>query len=352
MLDYIIVGLGLSGMAVAEELDRRGKNFMVYEDNSQSSSYVAGGIFNPVILKRFTLAWNAAEQIKVALPFYEGMEEKLDVKLIHKWNIYRRFHSIEEQNDWFIASDKPKLSPFLDPELKKNKNPNLIANYSLGKVDGTGNIDTEKLLDNYRGYLEAKTSLTLSRFNYSNLQIEKDHVKYNDVLAKKIIFCEGFGLKQNPYFKYLPLRGNKGEYIIVYAPDLKLDFAVKSSVFLMPLGDNYYKVGATYDHQDKTPEVTEKAKEKLVSDLKSLIKCEFEVVDQIAGIRPAVSDRKPLVGVHPEFQNIYCCNGFGSRGVLIAPNMARMLIDHIEDGTPLNSEVNLERFTKKHFLIN
>ena len=73
------------------------------------------------------------------------------------------------------------------------------------------------------------------------------------------------------------------------------------------------------------------------------------MVDQVAGIRPAVSDRKPLVGSHPEISNMYCCNGYGSRGVLIAPNMAKMLIEHIEDGKQLDPEVDLDRFTKKHF---
>ena len=349
MLDYIIVGLGLSGLAIAEELERRNKKFVVFEDNSQNSSYVAGGIFNPVILKRFTPAWNADEQMQTALPFYKDLELKLGVKLIHNWNIYRRFHSVEEQNDWFIASDKPRLSRFLDPKLKKNDNPNLIADYSLGKVEHTGNIDTENLLDNYRTYLKNNDKIRFGRFEHSRLQIKGSQFEYEGLKANNIIFCEGFGLRNNPYFNYLPLRGNKGEYITIYSEDLKLDFAVKSSVFLMPLGNNLYKAGATYNHSDKTPDVTSEAREKLVSSLKELIKCEFEVVDQVAGIRPAVSDRRPLVGAHPEIENLYCCNGYGSRGVLIAPNMAKMLVNHIEDDAELDPEVDLQRFTKKHF---
>ncbi|QYA25220.1 FAD-binding oxidoreductase [Gramella sp. MT6] len=352
MLDYIIVGLGLSGLAVAEELEKRDKSFLVFEDNSQSSSYVAGGIFNPVILKRFTPAWNAAEQMKTAIPFYEKLEQKLHVKLIHHWNIYRRFHSAEEQNDWFIASDKPNLSRFLDPELKRNDNPNLIAEYSLGKVLHTGNIDTGNLLDSYRQHLKDDDRLRIESFDYSNLEIQDECFVYNGLKAKKVIFCEGFGLKKNPWFNYLPLRGNKGEYITIYSEELKLDFAVKASVFLMPLGNNLYKAGATYDHLDKTPETTAKARERLVKDLKGIIKCDFDVVDQEAGIRPAVADRKPLVGLHPEIANMYCCNGFGSRGVLIAPNMSKALMDFIENSTELDAEIDLARFTKKHFLSN
>lgn len=349
MVDYIVVGLGLSGLAVAEELEKYRRSFLVYEDNSQQSSYVAGGIFNPVILKRFTPAWNAAEQMKTALPFYKQLETKLGVSLVNKWNIYRRFHSVEEQNDWFVGTDKPQLSAFLDPQLKRNENPNLDAEFSLGKVRHTGNIDTAKLLDEYRRYLDKKGLIKNESFDYSELRLEKEYLEYRGIKARRIIFCEGFGLKQNPYFNYLPLRGNKGEYIIIRSKELKLKFAVKSSVFLMPLGNDLYKVGATYDNLDKSPGTTQKAREKLVNELNKFIKCDFQVVSQVAGIRPAVSDRKPLVGEHPEIANMYCCNGFGSRGVLIAPNMSAALMKHIENGADLDSEINLQRFTKKHY---
>ena len=349
MLDYIVVGLGLSGLAVSEELIKRNKNFVVFEDNSQNSSYVAGGLFNPVILKRFTPAWNAAEQLKLALPFYEELERKLQVKLIHKWSIYRRFHSPEEQNNWFAASDNPQIEPFLDSQLHKNTNPNVNAAYSFGKVLGTGNIDTTKLLDTYRDYIQFRDCFKQERLVYEELQIKEDHVQYRDILARKIIFCEGFGLKKNPYFGYLPIQGNKGEYITVYSDNLKLNHAIKSSVFILPLGDDLYKVGATYDHSDKSPVPTTAAREKLVKQLRDVVNCDFEVVDQVAGIRPAVSDRRPILGVHPEHSILYCCNGFGSRGVLIAPSMAPQLLAHIEEGRELEAEVDIQRFTKKYY---
>ncbi|MGY8910456.1 MAG: NAD(P)-binding protein, partial [Flavobacteriales bacterium] len=50
-IDYIIVGLGLAGLAFAEQLLKAGKTFLVFENHSQISSLVAGGVYNPVILK-------------------------------------------------------------------------------------------------------------------------------------------------------------------------------------------------------------------------------------------------------------------------------------------------------------
>tara|TARA_B100000886_G_scaffold50907_1_gene31304 strand:- start:445 stop:612 length:168 start_codon:yes stop_codon:yes gene_type:complete len=50
------------------------------------------------------------------------------------------------------------------------------------------------------------------------------------------------------------------------------------------------------------------------------------------------------VGHHKSYKNLYILNGLGSRGVLIAPTVAKNLIDFIEDGIPLSDEININRF--------
>lgn len=344
MLDYIIVGAGLSGICIAEELIKRGKTLIVFENNSQSSSTVAGGIFNPVILKRFTLAWNAGKQLETALPFYQSLEKKLESNLIYDLAVYRKFNSVEEQNNWFNAMDKHLLEPFLDARLTPSVNQNIPSDYSFGRVKGTGRIDTSLLIWKYREYLKSINSLTSSGLDYTQLDIDEDGVSYNGIRANRIIFCEGFGLIDNPWFNFLPLHGNKGEYLVIRSKDLKLEVAVKSSVFILPLGEDLYKIGATYDPRDITEDPTAGARATLVSQVKKMITCDFEIVDQVAGIRPATKDRKPLVGQHPHFSPLFCCNGFGSRGVLIAPTVARDFVAYLEDGTILDPEIDLKRF--------
>lgn len=348
MLDYIIVGAGLSGIAVAEKLIDSGKNIRVFENNSQSSSTVAGGIYNPVILKRFTLAWEADEQLKMAIPFYESLEEKLKISIIREMPIYRKFHSVEEQNNWFEAMDKPSVAAFLSPKLLSELNPNIPSDFSFGMVKNTGVINTELLLDAYRIYLTELDVFISEDFHYDMLQLKNDQFSYKGFQAKRIIFCDGFGMTRNPFFNNLPLNGNKGEYLIIKSEALKLEVAVKSSVFLLPLGNDLYKVGATYNNDDKTPEPTVEAKEYLLEKLRALITCDFEVVGQVAGIRPATADRKPLVGEHLEYKGMFCCNGFGSRGVLIGPTVARKLIDSIENKTPIPSDIDIRRFAGKY----
>ncbi len=349
MLDYLVVGLGLSGLSICNHLENRGRSFVVFENDSQSSSKIAGGIYNPVILKRFTLAWEADKQINYAMPFYKNLEIKLNKTILNPFSIYRKFYSAEEQNNWFEAADNFRLSPFLNTRLVKNVNPFIPGGFSFGKVEQTGALNTASLILTYKDRLKDLDKLKLGKFEHEKLQIKNGYLVYEDIKAKQVIFCEGYGLQENPYFNYLPMRGNKGGYLIIRSSQLQLKNAVKSSVFILPLGNDLYKVGATYNHQDKSQEPTKDARNKLQEQLHKLITCEYEIIDQVAGIRPATSDRRPLAGRHPVYENLYLCNGFGSRGVLIAPLLSEKLLNFIEDDIPLSPEVDIQRFTKKYF---
>ena len=351
MLDYLVVGLGLAGVSFCEQLEKKGKTYAVISDNSQIASKVAGGLYNPVILKRFTLAWNAKKQLEMALPFYTSLEKKLNVKLNYKLPVLRRFASVEEQNLWFEANDKESLQPFLSQEIQQNKNPKIDAPYGYGEVLETGRIDTEVLLLKYVKYLLAENTLLQEAFEYDALKIEERHLRYKSITARRIVFAEGFGLKKNPFFNYLPLTSTKGEYLDIKAPDLKESCAIKSSIFLIPWKNDMYRVGATYKWKDTTNLPTEDSKKELLQKLDTFIKCKYEVVGHVAGIRPTVTDRRPLVGQHPKYENIYVLNGFGSRGVIIAPCASEALLNFIEKDEPLNSEMDISRFTKKHFKV-
>src|SRR6187402_35101 len=98
MIDFLIIGSGLAGISFAETALQNDKSILVFENYSQNSTRVAGGLYNPVVLKRFSAVWNAEEQIKLLNEFYIKIENKLQVKFDYKIPVYRKFFSIEEQN--------------------------------------------------------------------------------------------------------------------------------------------------------------------------------------------------------------------------------------------------------------
>jgi len=113
----------------------------------------------------------------------------------------------------------------------------------------------------------------------------------------------------------------------------------------VPLENDLYAVGATYNWKDTTNEITEDGKNELVRKLKTFLNCDFEVVNQVAGVRPTVKDRRPLIGQHHAYKNYFVLNGLGTRGVMIAPYVAEQLYKFIEDNVPLDAEINIDRFT-------
>ena len=343
-VDYIVVGIGLAGISFCEQLKANNKTFVVFDNASQQSSTVAGGLYNPVVLKRFTPVWMCKEQLYLALPMYANLEALLNVKLDYKIPVCRKFASLEEQNDWFTASDKPILSEYLSPKIIKNNNNAIDAPFGFGEVLKTGRIDVKALIDAYKAYLLNKELLYETVFNYDDLKLEADFVQYENIKAKYIVFAEGYGIAKNPYFKNLPLVPAKGELLTIHVPNLKIDYVLKAGVFLIPLEDDLYIVGATYEWKDLSADVTDAAKEELLGKLTKLINCEFKVVNQVAGIRPTVKDRRPLVGMHSTYKNMFVLNGLGTRGVMIGPYVAQQLYQFIENEQPLDKEINIARF--------
>ncbi|HLF51176.1 FAD-dependent oxidoreductase [Flavobacterium sp.] len=347
MLDYLIIGSGLAGIAFAETALQNRKTVLLVDNDSQNSSKIAGGLYNPVILKRFSEVWQAQEQLLLVDQFYSSLEEKLNIKIDFKIPILRKFFSIEEQNNWFAASDKVNVAPFLSLDLISKKYEGIDAPFGYGEVLQTGYVDTATLLANYKKYLIENQILLEETFDYAALENKNEFFQYKNIQAKHIIFAEGFGMHANPFFKDLPLDGTKGELFIIKAPELNLDVIINTSVFILPLGNHLFKVGATYNWKDKTSLPTEEGKSELLERINEILNCEFEIVEHFAGVRPTVRDRRPLVGTHPDYERIHILNGLGTRGVMLGPAMAKALHENIELGIPLDKEIDIVRFYKK-----
>lgn len=346
MVDYIVVGTGLAGIAFTEKLAQEGKTFVVVDAEQRSSSLVAGGMYNPVVLKRFTDVWNVKEQLAIAEVFYPALEAKLQLKFWHPMDLYRRLASVEEQNNWFQAADRPNLQTFLSPEIEKRTIEGVDLPFGLGKVGGTGYLETDDLIPAYRQYLMQQGAYRKEAFDYSQFVYGDEGVSYKDIKAKRIVFAEGFGMLQNPFFKALPLDGTKGELMIVKIPNLKCNFMLKAGIFLIPIGEDRYKLGATYNWEDKTDLPTKEGETELLDGLRSFINFDFEIIEHIAGIRPTVKDRRPLLGRSLESDRILVLNGLGTRGVLLAPYLAEQLYNYIENNIALDENISIHRYKK------
>jgi glycine/D-amino acid oxidase-like deaminating enzyme len=105
-----------------------------------------------------------------------------------------------------------------------------------------------------------------------------------------------------------------------------------------------WRVGATYNRNDDRPEITSLARNELLEKLEDLIRMPYTVIGQQWGVRPTTPDRKPVIGKHPEFNPLIIFNGFGTKGVSLAPYFSEVLIRWMENKGTINKEADVTRF--------
>ena len=341
--DVLIVGFGLAGWALTEVLKQEGKTFVVFDGEKKSSSSVATGIYNPVVLKRFTAVSHAQELMDFSIPYYA---DTANGNFQHPMSIYRVFAKAAEQNNWKVALDKPVLSLYMTSDIQNHYINNIAAPHGFGEVQQTGRIDTNSLLRYESSKLARINSFVHEQFGYNALKITNEGVVYKQWSARHIVFAEGVGVKYNPWFASLPIVPNKGEWLEVSCNGLQLLQIIKGSVFIVPLGNDRYRVGATYERNFESLAPTAENKVWLMNQFRKYTNLPFEVLFHGAGLRPTVPDRRPIVGRHPKFPSLSCINGLGSRGVLWAPFLASLLVKHLYASALLPDELQLRRFMR------
>lgn len=343
-IKFLIVGQGIAGSCFALKLIRENKSFLIIDEDKDKASKVAVGVFNPVVLKRFALIWDAEPQLRLMHRYFEEFEKICGQQLISQIPTYRIFKDTDEIRTWQKKSKNRELLKFISEEIITNNQTDINSPLGYAEVRQTGRIKLEECLEAFKNYLTEKNQYINQRFDYSKLKISDDGIQYGDIFAEKIIFCEGYGVKDNPWFNELPVIGVKGEVLKIRTSTQVPKAIWKAFNFLMPIEDDICFTASTYDRDDLTPEPTEKGKQEILKHLEEIYKGSYSVIDHTAGIRPTVVDRRPLVGSHPKFKNMYILNGMGTRGTLLAPRMTEYLYDYIENGTPIDKEADVRRF--------
>ena len=305
--DFIIVGQGIAGTSFAFELLQRNKSFIIVDKyRNNSSSRVALGIYNPLVLKWLTKVWNIEEKLSYFSLFYHSLSSFLKIKIDYNIGLYKFLDTIYHQNSWTTKSISSGRSQYMSQEFYKLDNPMLRNNKPYGLVKNAGRIDIKLLLDLFRKYCVDNNQLISEQFNYSDIKIKKDTINFKEIQSDQIIFCEGNRLNENPYFNYLNLKPTKGEVLTIYSKQLKLNKIIHLGGLLVPLGNHYYSVGSTYDWIDiNNYSPTTEGKENLISILNKIITCEYTIIDHTASLRPSTIDRRALIGSHKQYKNMY-----------------------------------------------
>jgi glycine/D-amino acid oxidase-like deaminating enzyme len=348
--EYIIAGQGIAGTVLALTLIKKSKSVLVIDDPTLSqTSRIAAGLYNPIVFKRLVKSWMADELIPFMDTFYTDCEKLLHETFYYKKEIVKLFSDQTEKEFW-LKNTQEEAGNYLSAIIDTDFFTDIISNpFGAAKVIHAGNLDTALFLKTVRGYLKDKDMLLEETLDYNLLKQDEKQITYKNYRASKIIFCEGYKAIENPFFNWLPFKLTKGELITIKIKSnffIPTEMVINKGVFILPLGNNTYKVGATYEWADLTEQPTENGKKQLIDKLKKIINVPFEVILHQAGIRPTVNDRRPLIGMHPQIITFGIFNGMGTNGIMISPYFANQFVTFLEEGLPLHKEVNITRFNK------
>ena len=226
----------------------------------------------------------------------------------------------------------------------------ICNDFGNSQVKTCAQLNVKKYIADARHYFLSKGRLSNEEFRESNLEYNGELFTYNGITSKRVIMCQGVNSQNNKIFDYLPIIPNKGELIDIRTNKLP-NFMLSKGVFTVPIKENKFRVGSTYNHKDIIAKISLKAKNELLNGLNKITPIKnLNIIEHKFGFRPTTIDRKPIMGAHPEIKNMYIFNGMGSKGVLMAPLLSKELLDHILRRSEINSIVNVNRFFKKYSL--
>jgi glycine/D-amino acid oxidase-like deaminating enzyme len=343
-VEFLIVGNGLAGTMLAFEMLEKDLDFrIVASPQKNRASEIAAGMFNPLVFKRLTKSWMADELLPVMKHKYRELENLLGNQFYFEKPILKPL-SEQEKQLWIERKTDSEFSKYISSIVDESPETLLHPGSGYGIVNGSGYVNLKLFLELSDQYFRQKGVLIPANFEIKNMEPEAKYFVTENVKASKLIFCEGAHLSGNPFFSFIKLVPVKGEILFIYAPGLSENYILNKQVFVLPVGNHHFKIGSTYEWKDLSVLPTEKGKQSIIERFEKLITVNYTIENHVAGIRPAVSDRRPVLGVHPEFRNLFVFNGLGTKGVMLAPYFAREMVQClISNDYELNFEVDIKR---------
>lgn len=341
----LIVGAGIAGTTLGHHLMERGVAVKIIDKGANHSSAVAAGILNPLVFRRMTLSWRAETMMPGAALFYRKIEALLQQSFYTPIPIRRLFSSNQEREFWLKKQTLPVFDHYMkfvddeDEHFKHHNNTN-----GTGLVNHSAYVDSEKYMQANWNYFVEHQILEWDEVKYIDFDVENG--LYKGEQYDHIIFCEGKDNLNNPWFGGLPIQQTKGEILTIQTNVINQHESLNRKCFLLPVGDHQFKVGSTYEWDIDNIIPTKEGKTTILENLTSVFDGDYKITNHVAGVRPTVPDRRPILGKHPEFPKITIANGLGAKGYLLAPLLMQELVEHLLDGKELNLEVKIERYLK------
>ncbi|MEY4571976.1 MAG: hypothetical protein RLZ10_1194 [Bacteroidota bacterium] len=338
----LIIGGGIAGICTALELIKNNIQCTLIDQGENVSTKIATGIINPIVFRRTTKSWRADDFFSYLELFYSEIEKASKHNFFHPIVIRRIFSSNQEREEWLKKEKQEKYSEFLTPiSLEDDKFVGVDAPFGTARIKKAYWVDSELFINHCKSIISKKGVWINEVFNYLSYQPESRI--YHGEKYDFVVFCEGFSVKNNPLFNHLKISSTKGQVLKILTDEINEDESLNRKCFVLPIGNKEFKIGSTYEWNAVDSYTTQEGKSQILENYSILGLGIPKVIAQYAGIRPTTFDRRPFLGEHHNHKANFVFNGLGTKGYMLAPLLAKELINYILKGDPLHTEVLLHR---------
>ena len=269
-INFLIVGQGLAGSLLAFELIQRNARVMVVDDDRENASQVAAGLINPVTGIRLV----KSDRVDDLLPEAKALYSRLSKVFARNFLVEKRMFRLL-RNKAELAQCQKRLNDSEYAAYVSKIHPRESFAYPfhdcrwLLEQKQTGYLKTRPLLVALRDFFIGLDSYRKVTFDFRGAQVFESLYRQG-LKPKQIIFCEGYRLINNPWFYWLPLQAVKGEILTIES-----DFALPEQIinfgnWLIPIGQNRCRTGATFDRHCTDTSITEQAKHQMIQSLSKI----------------------------------------------------------------------------------
>lgn len=344
-VEYLIIGQGICGTLLSYELHRAGRSFHVIDAlEPAASSRVAAGMINPVTGRRIVKSWMVDDLLPFALNKYREIGIFLGIDVILETPIVDIFPNRQMEQSFNERS--AEMPEYLSTASDADYNKYFKIQYGCGIIRPAYTVSTRSLIPAWRAILESQNLVTNAKFEEDNLVISDEGIRYGSLHATKIVFCNGHQAATLSLFRNLPFAANKGQALILRIPGLPPSNIYARGIKLVPLDNDIFWCGSSYEWNFDHEQPTDSFRDQTMVQLQDWLKIPFELIDQVAALRPATLERRPFVGFHPTHPSIGLFNGMGTKGFSLAPWFATQLVRHLLSGDPIDPAADVARFKK------
>ncbi len=344
MVDFLVIGAGITGLAIAWELHRRGAQVMVCDRNpNQAAALAAAGMLAPQAEKlppgpMFELCWRS---LMLYRDWINQIEQATSLKTGY-WESGILAPCYQTQPNSLGWRDRLTLEQYC-PGLGEA----VVGGYWYPE---DAQVDNRSLHHSLRvAVVNAGVPLhqvEVKDIDYSQGAITGLRTNLGLIRAEHYILATG-AWSQN--LIDIPVYPKKGQMLSVQMPpDLRIKTVLYGEeVYLVPRQDGRLIIGATVENVDFLPGNTPQGINQLLGAALRLYPAlaNAPIQEMWWGFRPASPDEMPILGPSL-YTNLTLATGHYRNGILLAPITAQLIAEYLSTSTPpeLLSAFSWQRF--------